>query len=508
MSRRVLAGLVLVAWAGVVGWHVKREYFKSQDVILAEGAASLAPGTYFYLVRMNDQPVGLATSRLDTVAGGFVFEDVMSVDVPAMDTVHRAVVRTRIRFGPALQLRSFTFELDSEIGRYAVEGVVPAEDSVVELTLETGGRTQRSTVPLEAGTLPAALPLRMAAAGRIRVGGTYNARLFDPSTLSDREVTVRVTGRDTIMVPDSVEQRPGGEWYGAGMDTVPVWRVEESYGGVEVTSWLDEDGRLIQATSPLGFTLERTAYEIAVQELDAARADPGYASGYGTIIESTAIASNVDLDATGFADVLRVRLGNVGLEGFDLAGGRQELRGDTLVIRPESPRQVTASYTLPYTDGGPPAEALGASALIQASEPRIQEKARAIVGDVTDPARAALRLNNWVHRELAKEITLSVPSATQVLDAREGDCNEHTVLYVALARAVGLPTRTAVGLVYIRGRFYYHAWPEVWLDRWVAVDPTLGQFPADATHLRFLVGGLARQVELIRLIGRLELEVL
>jgi len=62
--------------------------------------------------------------------------------------------------------------------------------------------------------------------------------------------------------------------------------------------------------------------------------------------------------------------------------------------------------------------------------------------------------------------------------------------------------------VHVRGHFYYHAWPEVYLNKqWVAVDPTLGQFPADASHLRFLVGGLARQVELIRLIGRLQLEV-
>ena len=95
-----------------------------------------------------------------------------------------------------------------------------------------------------------------------------------------------------------------------------------------------------------------------------------------------------------------------------------------------------------------------------------------------------------------------------MLEARQGDCNEHTVLYVALARALGLPARTAVGLVSIEGRFYYHAWPEVWLGNdWVAVDPTLGQYPADATHLRFLLGGLARQLELVRLIGRLELEV-
>ena len=48
----------------------------------------------------------------------------------------------------------------------------------------------------------------------------------------------------------------------------------------------------------------------------------------------------------------------------------------------------------------------------------------------------------------------------------------------------------------------------MYLGDWVAVDPALDQFPADAAHLRFVVGGLARQVELVRLIGSLKLEVL
>ena len=109
---------------------------------------------------------------------------------------------------------------------------------------------------------------------------------------------------------------------------------------------------------------------------------------------------------------------------------------------------------------------------------------------------------------LAKCVTFSVPSALQVLESRQGDCNEHTVLYVAMARALGLPARTAVGLVYLDGSFFYHAWPEVWLGEWVAVDPTFGQYPADASHIRFVVGGLAQQVEIIRLIGRLDIEVL
>ncbi len=76
-----------------------------------------------------------------------------------------------------------------------------------------------------------------------------------------------------------------------------------------------------------------------------------------------------------------------------------------------------------------------------------------------------------------------------------------------MARSVGLPARTAVGLVYVEGVFYYHAWPEVWLGEWVAVDPTFGQYPADAAHLRFVIGGLAQQVEIVRLIGQLNIEV-
>ena len=113
-----------------------------------------------------------------------------------------------------------------------------------------------------------------------------------------------------------------------------------------------------------------------------------------------------------------------------------------------------------------------------------------------------------MHDSLEKEVTFSVPNALQVLSTRRGDCNEHAQLYVAFARAIGLPARIATGLAYVRGKFYYHAWPEVWLGDWVAVDPTFGQFPADAAHLRFQVGGLAQQAELLRLVGNLKIDVL
>src|SRR5207248_445655 len=81
-------------------------------------------------------------------------------------------------------------------------------------------------------------------------------------------------------------------------------------------------------------------------------------------------------------------------------------------------------------------------------------------------------LLHWVASQVAPNAAERLPSALQVLARRRGDCNEHTLLYVALARAVGLPAHSAAGLLLADGRFYYHAWAEVYLGDWVAVDPT------------------------------------
>ena len=133
---------------------------------------------------------------------------------------------------------------------------------------------------------------------------------------------------------------------------------------------------------------------------------------------------------------------------------------------------------------------------------------------MTDVRARAERLTRHVNAILEKKPTVSLPSALEVLRTRVGDCNEHTALYVALARALGIPARIAVGLVSVRGAFYYHAWPEVYLTEgngrgmWLPVDPTLNQFPADGTHLRLARGGLDKQAAILPLLGRLKITIL
>jgi transglutaminase-like putative cysteine protease len=503
---RTVGIAVLAMWLGILGWHVKREYFRPEAERLAVGARTLAPGAHWYVIRMNGVAIGLAQSRLDTLPDGYVFNDEITLDVPALGEIHRSRAATRIDLGPSLDLRAFHFALASEIGSFDVRGEVQP-DSTVALVMNAGGGEQRSEMRPGSGLLlDAAMTLRMAAAGALRIGNEFTARVFDPSSMAERDVIVSVTARDTIIVTDSARMN-NGRWEATVLDSVPSWRVEQKYGGVTIANWVDEDGQIVRAESPLGFTIDRTYYEIARQEW-LQRRTTDLAAGYGALIEGTAISSNVDVTRVDAQPRLAVRLGGVDLAGFDLHGGRQQLRGDTLVITRETLTGRASPYALPYRGGGEPAAELEASPLIQSNDARIVQTARRIAAGSTDPVVVAHRLNEWVYEELEKDVTLSVPSALQVLAAKSGDCNEHTVLYVALARSLGLPARTAVGVVHLRGTFYYHAWPEVWLGEWVAVDPTLGQFPADASHLRFLIGGLARQVELIRLIGRLRLEVI
>ena len=514
---RIVAVLIVGMWLGMIGWQVRREYFAPELTRLAEASLGLAPGVSFYTLRMGERSVGQATSRLDTVPKGFVLEDVMSLELPALGQTGTAVVRTSVRLSPALVMQSFSFSLDSDIGRLQASGEVRA-DSTLVVTIDSGSGPETSEYRFSTPPVfSSVLPIRVAMGGELVVGRTIRMPVFDPSTLGTRIVEMRVLEQDTLILPDSASLDPAtGRWYAAHFDTIPTWKVAEIYGGVSVESWVDADGRVLRASSPLGFSMEKTEYELALQARDderAALAQGGVPRSAldDDIILSTAIRSNVDLGETTRYQEIHFRLSGVDLAGFALDGGRQTLRGDTLIVRREDLNALDPGFELPYKLMDLRQE-LEPEPLIQSADPRIVRRAREITAARTswsqDPRRVAGQLTRGVFNMLEKRVTISVPSAVQVLESGFGDCNEHTVLFVAMARSLGLPARTAVGMVYLRGSFYYHAWPEVWLGQWVAMDPTFGDAPADAAHIRFVVGGLAQQVDIVRLIGRLRIDVL
>ena len=148
---------------------------------------------------------------------------------------------------------------------------------------------------------------------------------------------------------------------------------------------------------------------------------------------------------------------------------------------------------------------------VQSDDPRLVDKAKEIVGDEGDAFAVSSKLCAWVFNTVRTTFSAQLTNAIEVLERPEGDCTEHSILFIGLARAAGLPAREVAGLIYVEQggpAFYFHQWASVWVGKWVDVDPTFNQPVADATHIKLAEGDLFEQARLIPTIGQLKIQVL
>src|SRR5690606_4800063 len=230
-------------------------------------------------------------------------EDVMSLELPALGQTGVAIARTRVDLDAALTMKSFGFTLDSEVGRFQARGEV-GRDTTLSVTVVSAGSEQTLRFRLsEPPVFSSVVPIRVAMAGQLEVGNRIRLPVFDPTSLSTRTAEVRVLERGTVTVTDSVRLDPAtGRWDAARTDTVPAWRISESVGGVEVESWIDDDGRILRSSSALGFSMQKTEYELARQAQEDSRLAEGSAIDDDVVL-ATAVQSNVDLqDARQFEE--------------------------------------------------------------------------------------------------------------------------------------------------------------------------------------------------------------
>jgi transglutaminase-like putative cysteine protease len=154
--------------------------------------------------------------------------------------------------------------------------------------------------------------------------------------------------------------------------------------------------------------------------------------------------------------------------------------------------------------------------MITSADPMIIQTAQRVTQNTADAWVKATRIQKWVARNLQnKNFQVGFAPASEVMRNLSGDCTEHGVLTAAMCRAVGVPARVVVGLVYVDelGGFGYHLWNEVYVNRrWVAIDATFDQEAVDAVHVKLsdssLDGVAPFEVFLpiIRVLGKMTLE--
>ncbi len=196
--------------------------------------------------------------------------------------------------------------------------------------------------------------------------------------------------------------------------------------------------------------------------------------------------------------------------GFSEQDARQSFApapgGETVVtVAARVPAAADPARDPPRGKGGDP-ELLESTPEIDADNRDVRRLAAEVVGVEKGVYASSARLEAWVHDRLAKVYGQSRDKASEVLVAGKGDCTEHALLFVAMARAVGIPARGVHGLVYASygdgvHALYWHAWAEVRAgNEWIAVDPTFGQPVADATHIAL---GRGMRVDAVGLLGGL-----
>jgi len=329
---------------------------------------------------------------------------------------------------------------------------------------------------------------------QLALGESIRLKTIDPLSLTVAEVIVKAVRRES-MVHD-------GKNHSTTLLNI-------NYQGMSVSAWINDEGQVLREETPFGWVMRAsTPREILSRKRHSFEG--------ADLFASMAVPSRGQLTEPRMSKKLKVRLNGHMLDLDGLESHRQFLaeRHENSVVM-ELAAQDKPADSIRLGEQMPQAvrQFLASSFAIQCDNNEIIKQAKTITAGSQDGYEAAKAINEWVWRNIVKKPTISLPSALDVFQRREGDCNEHTYLFVALARAVGLPARINIGIVYAEtsgqpGAFYYHAWPAVFVGQWVEMDPTFGTPLVDAAYIRLTTGEISDQMKLLGILGRLSVDIM
>jgi len=478
---RPLSILAIIAWVVTMGVMINRSYLQASSRNLATDLASYGSAAQWRGVYYRGEKIGFTVSQVQPTDDGFELREDGHLQFTLLGAHTFAILKTTAHVDRSFTLQNFDFSLDPGTGPMTIKGRLDGLRMVLEIGSKSGTRTETRQLQ-EPPALMLSVGRRLAAEGLV-AGTTRQWAVFDPATMRNAPVNIAIGAREVVAAGT---RRP-----------IPAFKVDMTFSGITTTSWITDTGEIVREESPMGLISILEPQEVAMKLSVSGQMQED-------MLEAAAIVPRMasHLRIVEPRDVKKIRLRMAGVElKPEVVGSGQTLDGEFVNLI--DPRDLEPGPTPPDLD-----RYLHAEPFIESDAPEIKAEAERMVAGVTGTRARAERLTREVNTLVEKKPTVSLPSALEVLRTRVGDCNEHTALFVALARSIGIPARINVGLVYVRGAFYYHAWPEVFIDEgkgqglWLPVDPTFDQFPADATHVRLARGGLDQQAAILPMFGK------
>ncbi len=462
---------------------LEKIFFRPRSLSLAAINAVSERNTWMNIFQ-DKRKIGFSHTRFNKDTTGYRLSETAHMRINTMGMIQNISLNTKSRLNPDFTLQELDFEISSGRFRFSVQGVVDGNSLLV--TTQSAGSSRRLDIPVSEKLYMMNSIMDAVAATDLQAGDKYAFKIFDPASMGQVDVIVDVIGPERIEV-EGINQA--------------ATKVSLNFKGVSQLAWIGKDGDIIKEKGLLGISLIKTDRKDALNGLAIQSSQD--------LTTFASVASNIQLENAAALKVLRIKIEGIPLENLQLHGGRQTFKGQVLTVKKETLTDLASELKIEnltalekiFLKPGP---------FIQSDHQKIRDLAQEILKDDpdADPLTRAEKLMNWVYKHIEKRPVLSLPDALSTLENKVGDCNEHAVLLAALGRAAGIPTRIEAGLVYMKDRFYYHAWNLMYLGQWVTVDPVFGQLPADVSHLRFATGSPQRQLDIMGVIGKIQVTVL
>ncbi|ETR74417.1 MAG: Transglutaminase domain containing protein [Candidatus Magnetoglobus multicellularis str. Araruama] len=446
--------------------------FEQNSIEIKSVAQTLSAQETWMNIFHQQQKMGFTRRMIQPQNDMYVLSEKTYLQVNTLGTIHDLHIETNAILNNDMSLSQFSFQLKSDPFDFKVQGTIASK------TLRLVIDNTETNLPIQDKIyLPTAL-IDAAYALDLKPGESQKLKLFDPSTMGMRTVTLFYDGsQDIEIMGDSV--------------TCKMYSME--FMGMKSTAWIDSDGQIVQEKGIMGMMLKKTAREDALKNLsNKNRTD---------LIEWVSVSSNIVIENPELITQITYQIqGEFDPKGLE--GGRQKIHdnSDLSIKRERIPMPPYSTKSME--------KYLQSTLLIPTDHPDIQGQLKQITRKADPTLVKIKKVMVWMTDNIIKRPVLSVPNAVETLKHKRGDCNEHAVLTAALLRVAGVPTRIVAGLVYLEGRFYYHAWNEVYLNQWVSLDVIMSQFPADVTHIRLVKGAPDAQMALLGMIGNIQIQII
>ena len=427
-------------------------------------------------------PVENATNRFDIHS-----EAVLRFRFLMLDK--RITLKSLDRVADDLSLESFFYDYDLDGSRLKLSGIL--RNSRLEVEILNQGQASRQTIAVEGKLYPTSIIGLYPVLHGLEVGHQYAYQVYDGETQTVGTVTQKILAYEE-----------------SDLFSGRAFKIRTKFHGQKVTTWIDEKGRPV---------LEMSLNGVLISGLESEKMAKRYLAQ--AAINKEDILLNYSLIQSNFPilEPERVTFMEVSVRGLDkdfimptdrlqqcdrhgeevLCRITIEASGDAYGVHTVEPA-VVERYLRP-------------SLSVPSRNSQIRGMAREITAEARDTLEWVRALVEWIRENIERK-PVDVFTALDVLSGRKAECQGHSFLYTAFARALEIPTRVVNGIVYSPDHqgFLYHTWAESLVDgRWMAVDPTFGQLPADATHIKFIEGeDLSDLLPLVDLVGRLQVRVI